>query len=197
MAEKFWEVMFTPRVREAQRHYYGRAQSPPPSPADDALGAEEVEFIASRDSFYLSSVSETGWPYVQHRGGPAGFLKVLGPGELAFADYQGNRQMLTTGNLATDDRVCLFLMDYPRRVRLKILGHSSVFDAREHPDLAEKVADASMRGVTERVFRIKVVSFDWNCPKYITPRYSVAEVNEVVEALKERIRELEEALARK
>lgn len=178
MAEKFWEEMFTPKVREAQGHYYGRAQGPPPAPGNDPLGAEEAAFIAGRDSFYLASVSETGWPYVQHRGGPKGFLKVLGPDELAFADYQGNRQMLTTGNLATEDRVCLFLMDYPERVRLKILGHASVFDAREHAELVERVADVSMRRVTERVFRIKVVSFDWNCPKYITPRYTAEEWRE-------------------
>lgn len=191
MAAKFLDLMSTPRVLEAQRHYYGRAQNPPPAESDDLLGPDEVAFIESRDSFYLSSVSETGWPYVQHRGGPIGFLKVLGAEDLALADYKGNRQMLSTGNLATNDRVCLFLMDYPHRVRLKILGHASVFDAREHPDLADKIADPAMRPSTERIVLIKVVSFDWNCPKYITPRYTTAEVNEAVAPLRQRIKELE------
>ena len=191
MADKFLDLLFTPAVLDAQRHYYGRAPLPSGDRSDDPLGTDEASFIGSRDSFYLSSVSETGWPYVQHRGGPPGFLKVIASDELAFADYKGNRQMLSTGNLATNDRVCLFLMDYPHRVRLKILGHASVLDAREHPDLADQVADPAMRQVTERIFRIKVVSFDWNCPKYITPRYTIDEVNEAIAPLKQRLAELE------
>lgn len=194
MAEKFWDLMFTPRVLDAQRHYYGRAQNPPPTPDDDPLGEDEIAFIESRDSFYMSSVSETGWPYMQHRGGPAGFLKATSPSELVFADYKGNRQMLSTGNLATNDRVCLFLMDYPQRLRLKILGHASVVDAREEPELADKVADASTRQITERIFRIKVVSFDWNCQKYITPRFTAEEVKAYIAPLQQRIKELEAKL---
>jgi predicted pyridoxine 5'-phosphate oxidase superfamily flavin-nucleotide-binding protein len=196
MAGKFLDLTFTPQVLEAQRHYYGRAQALPPMPETDPLGPDEAAFIADRDSFYMATVSETGWPYLQHRGGPAGFLKVTAPDELAFADYKGNRQMLTTGNLATGDRVCLFLMDYPHRQRLKILGHAEVMDAREHPELAEKLADPALLKSTERIFRIKVVSFDWNCPKYITPRYTVAEVNEAIQPLKERIKELEALLGK-
>ncbi len=196
MAGKFLDLTFTPQVLEAQRHYYGRAPELPPMPEVDPLGPDEISFIGDRDSFYMATVSETGWPYIQHRGGPAGFLKVLSPTELAFADYRGNRQMLTTGNLAAGDRVSLFLMDYPHRQRLKILGHAEVLDARDHPELADKLADPALRKTTERIFRIKVVSFDWNCPKYITPRYTVAEVNEAVAPLKERIRELEALLGK-
>ena len=194
MADRFLDLTFTPKVLDAQRHYYGRAQTPAALGVDDPLGEDEAAFIAARDSFYMSSVSETGWPYVQHRGGPAGFLKVLSPTELAFADYKGNRQMLSTGNVATNDRVCLFLMDYPRRLRLKILGHATVVDAREHPGLADQMADAAMRQITERIFRIKVVSYDWNCQKYIIPRYTLEEINEAVQPLKARIKELEAKL---
>jgi len=194
MADKFLDIMFTPKVLAAQQHYYGRAQRSAADGPDDLLGPDEVSFIESRDSFYMSSVSEAGWPYVQHRGGPPGFFKVLGQNELAFADYVGNHQMLTTGNLATDDRVCLFLMDYPHRARLKILGHASVLDAKEHPDIADRVADSSTRRITERVFRIKVVSYDWNCPKYITPRFTMEEINEAVLPLKQHIQELESEL---
>ncbi len=196
MAQRFFELAFTPGVRAAQRHYYGREGSGPPTASgDDRLGPKEASFIGTRDSFYLASVSETGWPYVQHRGGPRGFLKVLSPSELAFADTKGNRQMLTTGNLAASDRVSLFLMDYPARERLKLLGHASVIDAREHLDLAAAVAPAELASATERIFLIRVVAYDWNCPKYITPRYTAAEVDEVIAPLRARIEELEAALA--
>ena len=194
MAHKFLDLAFTPEVLTAQEHYYGHAQVLPPATKDDPLGPDEVDFIQSRDSFYLGSVSETGWPYIQHRGGPPGFAKVISPHEIAFADYKGNRQMLSTGNLAVNNRVTLFLMDYPRRERLKLLGHAEVLDARDHPDLVEKIAAPEMVRLTERIFKIRIVSFDWNCPKYITPRYTAAEVAELVAPLKERITELEAQL---
>ena len=195
MAGRYLEVMFTPPVREAQRQYYERAQALPPQPERNPLGDDEIDFIRARDSFYLASVSPTGWPYVQHRGGTAGFLRVLDPHRLAFADYKGNRQMLTTGHVAADDRVSLFLMDYPQRQRLKIIGRAKVLDARGHPELVESLSDAQTRPITERLFVIDVVSFDWNCPKYITPRYTAAEVEVSVAGLRARIRELEAALA--
>jgi len=195
MAHKFLDLTFTPAVLEAQQHYFGRSHAIPPAAQDDALGPEEIAFIEARDSFYLSSVSETGWPYTQHRGGSAGFCKVIGPNQLVFADYKGNRQMLSTGNLATDDRVCLFMMDYPARERLKLLGHAEVLDAREHPDLVRQITTPELASITERVFRINVVAFDWNCPKYITPRYTAAQVQELITPLKTRIAELESQLA--
>ena len=135
MAGRYLETYFTPRVLAAQRQYFGRSQNVPPQPERDPLTDEERVFIGARDSFYLATLSENGWPYEQHRGGPAGFLRVVSPTQLAFADYQGNRQMLTTGNLAANARVALFLMDYPRRERLKILGHARTEDARAHPEL--------------------------------------------------------------
>lgn len=194
MAHQFLDLAFTPQVLAAQQRYFGRSQVLPPAPGDDPLGPDETAFIESRDSFYLSSVSETGWPYVQHRGGPAGFVKVISPGELVFADYKGNRQMLTTGNVAGNDRVCLFMMDYPRRQRLKLLGHVEVLDARDHPDLVQQVTTPELAKITERLFRIRIVAFDWNCPKYITPRFTAAEVNDAVAPLKARIAELESQL---
>lgn len=193
MALHYLELMTTPEVARAQSHYYGRSMTPGVGSPPDLLGQEELEFIASRDSFYLGSVTETGWPYIQHRGGPPGFLQPISPNTLAFADYRGNRQMLSTGNLATNDRVSLFLMDYPRRERLKLLGHSRVVDAKEHPDVAAKLVGASGMPV-ERIFYVDVVGFDWNCPKYITPRYAAPEVEELVGPLRRRIAELEAAL---
>lgn len=191
MAGRFLENLFTPEVLAAQRHYYGRAQAITGQPDVDPLTEEERAFIEARDSFYLATISGSGWPYLQHRGGPPGFLRVVSPTRLAFADYPGNRQMLSTGNLSGNDRVAVFLMDYPRRERLKILGHARVEDARQHPELVAQLAGPEARGIVERLFLIEVVSFDWNCPKYITPRYTADEVKELVEPLQRRIAELE------
>lgn len=194
MARKFLDLTYTPQVLAAQEHYYGHANAQPPAARDDPLTPEETAFIEARDSFYMSSVSETGWPYLQHRGGPPGFCRVTAPDRLAFADYRGNRQMLSTGNFATNDRVCLFFMDYPRQERLKILGHAEVLDARDHPDLVRQLAPPDMARLTERIFLIKIVSYDWNCPKYITPRYTAAELSEYIAPLRARIAELEARL---
>lgn len=200
MARRYQALTITPAVRAAQRHYYGRAASIPAGASDEntPLSFQEIGFIGERDSFYLATVTETGWPYVQHRGGPMGFLHVLDPQTLAFADFIGNRQLLSTGNLAHGDgRVALFLMDYPHRTRLKIMGHARVLDAKDEPALAQELTpDAPLRQKVERVFVIDVVAFDWNCPQYITPRYTEAEIaKHIVAPLQERIRELEAQLA--
>ncbi len=197
MAGRYLETHFTPKVLASQRHYFGSAQVVPPQPERDPLTDDERAFVEARDSFYMATVSESGWPYVQHRGGKPGFLRVLSPNRIAFADYRGNRQMLSTGNLAGSDRVALFLMDYPRRERLKILGHGRVEDAREHPELVAQLAGPETRGIVERVVVIEVLSFDWNCPKYITPRYTAAEVEEAIQPLRVRIAELEAQLRQK
>lgn len=194
MAGRFLETYFTPEVQAAQSRYYGRSHAIPPQPEHDPLTADEMEFISQRDSFYMATVTSNGWPYIQHRGGAPGFLKVPTPNSLAFADYRGNRQMISTGNLAAGDRVALFLMDYPRRQRLKIIGHARVEDARDHPDLVADLAEPADRKQVERLFFIEVISFDWNCPKYITPRYTVDEIEERVAPLNRRIAELESKL---
>ena len=197
MANHFVKTMLTPEVLAAQQRYYGRVASVAAAPERDLLTDDEQAFIAARDSFYLGTISESGWPYIQHRGGPPGFLNVLDPKTLAFADYGGNRQMLSTGNLATNDRVTLFLMDYPRRERLKILGHARVLDAREHAELAQRVQPVGFnQAKPERVFVVDVLSFDGNCPKFITPRYTSEEVETVIEPLRRRIAELEQQLAK-
>lgn len=194
MAGRYLETYFTPKVLASQRQYFGRSQHIPPQPERDPLTSEEQVFIEARDSFYMATVSENGWPYMQHRGGKPGFLRVVNSAQLAFADYKGNRQMLSTGNLAGSDRVALFLMDYSRRERLKILGHAQARDARAFPELVERFAEPEVRGIVERIVLIEVVSFDWNCPKYITPRFSSTEVEEAIAPLKARIAELEAQL---
>ena len=194
MAERFMQNVLTPSVLAAQEHYYGRRASIGSAPERDPLTEEERAFIEARDSFYVATITESGWPYIQHRGGPRGFLRVVSPTQLAFADYKGNRQMLSTGNLAANDRVALFLMDYPRRERLKILGHARIEDVRQHAELVAKLAEPEVHRLVERLFFIEVISFDWNCPKYITPRYTAAEVEKAVEPLRQRIAELEAQL---
>lgn len=181
MPRKFLELAVTPSVLRAQEEAYGRSRPVRGAGARDPLGPHEAAFIAERDSFYMATVTEAGWPYVQHRGGPPGFLHVLSPTSLGFADLTGNRQLLTAGNLAANDRVALFLMDYPNRRRLKILGHARAPSSTSHSELVEVLADPSLRTHVERLFLIDVVAFDWNCPKFITPRYTADEVRRLVE----------------
>jgi len=198
MALKFLATTITPSVRAAQARYYGHSRPLPAAPGNDPLTTEETDFLAARDSFYMATVTEDTWPYVQHRGGPPGFVKVLGPNQLGFADFGGNRQMISTGNLAVSDRVALFFMDYPRKERLKLLGHARVLDAREHPQLADQLSPTpALRGTVERLYLIDVIGFDWNCPKYITPRFTDAEVAAAVAPLHQRIAELEAQLGSK
>jgi predicted pyridoxine 5'-phosphate oxidase superfamily flavin-nucleotide-binding protein len=191
MTAKFQELSQTESVRAAQKHYYGKWQHLANAPERDALTQDEIDFIQSRDSFYMATISEAGWPYIQHRGGQMGFLRVLSPTSLAFADYKGNRQLLSTGNLAAKDRVALFLMDYPEKTRLKIMGHARVEDAREHAELVAQLAEPDVQRAVERLFFIDVVSFDWNCPQHITPRYTIEEIKGIVAPLQQRIVELE------
>jgi predicted pyridoxine 5'-phosphate oxidase superfamily flavin-nucleotide-binding protein len=184
MTHRFAELMFTPSVKRIQedmgsRGAYERLEGPQ-APALDRLGEAERRFIASRDSFYMGTTSETGWPYVQHRGGPPGFLKVLDERTLAFADYGGNRQYVSVGNLVHDDRVSLFLMDYGARRRLKILGRVRLVDPQAEPGILAAVHDNE--GVrAERVLVIALQAFDWNCPQHITPRYTEQEVQQMIE----------------
>jgi uncharacterized protein len=195
MADKFMQLVLTPAVQQAQDKYFGKHQVVQGAPETDPLTRSEAFFIDSRDSFYMATVSETGWPYLQHRGGPPGFVKVLGPNLIGFADLKGNRQLISTGNLDVTDRVAIFMMDYPHRTRLKLLGHARVLDAREHPELVEQLAPEPLRKKVERLFLVEVVSYDWNCPQYITPRFTAVEVEKYAAPLKARISELEAQLA--
>ncbi len=178
VTHRYSELAFTPRVRALQeqagsREHYAAVSAG--SAGDDRLTEREAEFIRARDSFYLASVNENGWPYVQHRGGPAGFMKVIDDATLGFADYRGNRQYLSAGNLLGNDRVALFFMDYPNRRRLKLLGRARQFGPEEQAARLD-LADAGYEVRAERSMIIDVVAFDWNCPQHITPRYSLREL---------------------
>ena len=195
MAKKYMQLVLTPAVQRAQDKYFGKHQVVENAPETDALTLDEVSFIRARDSFYMATVSETCWPYVQHRGGPIGFVKVLGANLIGFADFKGNCQLLSTGNLGINDRVSIFMMDYPYRTRLKLLGHARVLDAREHPELVDQLGADALRKKVERFFLIQVISYDWNCPQYIAPRFTAAQVENFTAPLKARIAELEAQLA--
>lgn len=189
----FLDIAITPSVRAAQAQMgadhlwtdFGGERTA------DRFTESEAAFIAARDSFYMASVSETGWPYVQHRGGPPGFLKMLDAQTLAFADYRGNRQYISTGNVAAEDRVCLFLMDYPHRARLKIYAHAQVVALDADPELRERTRDPLYKGQAERMFRLRLAAFDWNCPQHIAPRFTAEQVAEATAPLRARLAALE------
>jgi hypothetical protein len=193
MSYGFLDIATSPSVRAAQeamgvgpvwRDFKGDR-------AYDRFGPREASFIEERDSFYLASVSEDGWPYVQHRGGARGFLKVVDERTLAFADYRGNRQYLSVGNLAANDRACLFLMDYPHRARMKVYVRVEIVAPEADAALAAAVTDPDYPAKIERIFRLTLQAFDRNCSQHITPRFSEEEVEEAVKPLHEQLAALE------
>ena len=194
MAYDYLDIAATPAVRAAQA-----------SMGSDRLWTErkidressrfspqERAFIAARDSFYIATVSETGWPYVQHRGGPPGFLRVVDERTLAFADYSGNRQYISVGNLAKENRASLILVDYPQRTRLKIYAHVEVVAPAVEPVLSEVVAIPGYKARIERIFVLRLDAFDWNCPQHITPRFTEAQINDAMRPLRERLLQLQQ-----
>jgi len=183
----FSKLAFTPAVKAVQermgsRRIYARLEQTDHTP--DALGEDEGAFLAERDSFYMASVGATGWPYIQHRGGPKGFVHVLDEHTLAFADFRGNRQYITVGNAGGDDRVALIFVDYPARARLKVLARARIVSRDEDPALFARVVGEA---AAERVFVLHVEGIDWNCPQHITPRYTEDEVRELVQPLLEEL----------
>jgi len=199
MSHRFADIAFTDAVKAVQEQHRSRSQNERlqrTGGPHEALGDAETAFIAGRDSFYMATVGATGWPYVQHRGGPPGFLKVLGPKTLAFADFRGNTQLISAGNAVGNERVSLILMDYPHRQRLKLLGRIRFEDAsRVDPEILKAAQTPDYRGRVERVAVIEVEAFDWNCPQHITARFTAAEMRSAVQPLLERIAELEAKLA--
>jgi uncharacterized protein len=198
MTSRFLNLLFSSSVKTAQehngsRHAYARVDHATDEP--DRLTGNEAQFITARDSFYMASIGAGGWPYVQHRGGPSGFVKVLDDKSLGLADFRGNRQYVSVGNFADDPRVALFFMDYPRRTRLKLLGRVRVVDLTENADLAKTLMDDGYGAKVERGMLIDVEAFDWNCPQHITPRFTLAEVEPSIATLKSRIAQLEAEIA--
>jgi hypothetical protein len=197
---RFFDVAFTPAVKAVQTRRGSRAgyaavqgDATEGAPAD-MLGEREIAFIAARDSFYLASVSETGWPYVQHRGGPVGFVRHLDNRTIGWPEYAGNRQYVSIGNAAANDRVAMIFMDYVHQRRLKVLGHMRAYSPGEQPDLALRLGIERDQAAGEGFVLVRIEAFDWNCPQHITPRFTEAELEEVVAPLYARIAELESQL---
>ena len=194
MARSFAEIAFTPSVRavqEAQGSAAGYAKFlSPDADRGDRLTDRETDFVAARDGFYQATVSETGWPYVQFRGGPAGFLKAVDDKTIAYADFRGNRQYISTGNLAGDDRISLILMDYPNRRRLKIWGRAKLIDAADDPDLVRGLHVEGYDARPERAVVITVEAFDWNCPQHIPQRLTAEEFEDALAPVREELAQL-------
>lgn len=194
MARAFHEIAFTPAVLAEQERIGSRAAYAgalaPEAERRDRLGPEEAAFAAARDGFYLGTVGETGWPYIQFRGGPKGFLRALDARTLGWADYRGNRQHISLGNLSKDGRVSLFLMDYPNRARLKLFGRARVVEAAEDPALVAAL-HVGGKGRPERAILIDVEGFDWNCPQHIPERWTQEELEPALAGLRNRLAALE------
>jgi uncharacterized protein len=192
MAYGFLDIAVTPRVKAAQAengaaHLWEDFKG---HRSFDRFTENETAFLVERDSFYIATVSETGWPYVQHRGGPRGFLRVLDDRTLAFADFAGNRQYISLGNLGADSRVSLILMDYVNRRRLKIFAHAEIKSVADNVELAEKVATPGYRGRIERIFVLHLDAFDWNCPQHISRKFDEADIAQAIGSLQARIEAL-------
>lgn len=198
MGHKYAELAFTPTVRKTQddlgsrKAYAGHDEG---EEHHSRLSQQEADFIHARDSFYMATVGETGWPYIQHRGGPPGFVHVVDETTIGFPDFRGNRQYITVGNLKTEDRVSLFFMDYPHQARLKVLGKARIAPAEGEPALLARFSELQYRAKIERVMLITIHAFDWNCSQHIMPRFTPHEIAAAIAPLKSRIEELEAQLA--
>jgi hypothetical protein len=193
MPHGFLDIAATPSVKAAQQANGSadRWSNFSGERTFDRFRESEAAFIAARDSFYLATVSETGWPYVQHRGGPPGFIRVLDDKTLAIADFRGNRQYISVGNLGAGGRAALILVDYPNRRRLKILAHVEIKSLTDDPELAAVVATPGHKAMPERVLKFRLDAFDWNCSQHITQRFTEAEIDAALEPVRARMMALE------
>jgi len=197
MANHFAKIAFTNSVKEMQslmgsRKSYARIEAGPET--NKTLTENEALFLGERDSFYLASTSETGWPYLQHRGGPKGFLRILSNQEIGFADFSGNRQYISVGNFRKNPRVALIFVDYPNQARLKIIGEARIIEAGTEDSQLSKLTPENYGAKVERGVIIHIEGYDWNCPQHITPRWTAEEIQKAVSPLKQKIGELEEEL---
>ncbi len=199
MAQNYRHTLFSEPVKALQERHGSRAAylklDAGADGTPDALTAKELDYIALRDSFYMASVTADGWPYMQHRGGPAGFLRPIAGNRIGFADYRGNRQYISTANLAGNDRVSLFLMDYPNKDRLKLVGHAHSIELADDPALVTSLMPAGYRAVPERAFLIDVIGWEWNCSQHITPRFTEAEIAAAIKPMAAELTQLRAELA--
>ena len=194
MARNYRHTLFSDAVKALQERHGSRASylkmDAGADGTPDPLTAKELDYIALRDSFYMASVTAHGWPYMQHRGGPAGFLRHISGNRIGFADYRGNKQYISTANLAGNDRVSLFLMDYPNKDRLKLVGHAHSIELADDPALVTSLMPEGYRAVPERAFLIDVIGWEWNCSQHITPRFTEAEISAAIQPMAAELNQL-------
>ena len=199
MAQNYRHTLFDDAVKELQERHGSRASyARMDAGADgtpDRLTDKELDYIAERDSFYMASVNADGWPYMQHRGGPAGFLRHIAGNRIGFADYRGNKQYISTANLAGNDRVSLFLMDYPNRERLKLVGHAHSVELADDPAAVTALMPDGYRATPERAFFIDVIGWEWNCSQHITPRFTEAEISAAIRPMADELKQLRAEIA--
>lgn len=202
MSKRYASIAFTHDVRAVQRNYdshdfYGRkVAAGDASPGPDPLTDDEKDYLRERDGFYLASIGETGWPYVQFRGGPAGFVRVLDDHTIGWADFRGNLQYISTGNVSGDDRIAIIALDYAHRRRLKIFGHARIVTAEDDLELLQSLSDDRYDAVVERAVIVSVEAYDWNCPQHITPRLTAAELDAALAPIREELAALRAENAR-
>lgn len=198
MARNYASVAFTAEVKALQEKYGSRKAYAHLEKKASKTGLTDFEknFIQNRDSFYMASSGENGFPYIQHRGGEKGFLRMIDPVTLGFADLRGNKQYISVGNIITNPKVSLILVDYAHQARLKIYAEAETVEIAGRPDLANLIIPQDYEGIAERIVLLRITAFDWNCPKYITPRYTIEEIYEMVAPLQEHVRELESEVIR-
>ena len=186
MAKNFASIAFSSAVKALQekqgsRSSYARMEK---DIYQDGLTENEIAFISQRDSFYMATVGESGFPYIQHRGGPKGFLKILDAKRIGFVDFKGNMQYISVGNMAGNNKVSLIMVDYPSRTRLKIYATAEIIALKDDPALYESLDLSGYKFRPERMMVLQVEAYDWNCPQHITPRYTLEEIEEAFAAQK-------------
>jgi predicted pyridoxine 5'-phosphate oxidase superfamily flavin-nucleotide-binding protein len=198
MAKNYPSLAFTTAVKEMQeklgsRASYARLEK---ETYVDGLTQNEIDYIGDRDSFYMASFGENEYPYIQHRGGPKGFVKVLNPKRIGFIDFKGNMQYISVGNIMTNNNVSLIMIDYPSRARLKILAKASIVELNEDPALYKLLNLPGYKYKPERMLVLDIEAYDWNCPQHIIPRYTIEEIEDAFASQINRITELEDEIKR-
>ncbi len=196
MAKNYAAIAFSDEAKKIQerlgsRASYARMEK---NTYVDGLTENEIKFIGSQDSFYMATIGENGYPYIQHRGGPKGFLKVLDANRVGFIDFSGNMQFVSVGNLATNNKVAIIMVDYPARTRLKIYAMATIVELKDDPALYALLGLDEYKFRPERMIVFHIEAYDWNCPQHITPRYTLEDIEEVFTSQRDHIAALEEEI---
>ncbi|GAA3774802.1 pyridoxamine 5'-phosphate oxidase family protein [Flavobacterium ginsengiterrae] len=192
----YQELAFSDAIKEIQekkgsRNSYARMEK---TSYTDGLTESEIGFIESMDSFYMATYGENEFPYIQHRGGPPGFVKIIDDKTIGIVDFAGNRQYISSGNISKNPKVAIIMVSYPQRARLKMYAEAEIIDIEADSELYEKLKPEDYKFRPEQMMIFKIKAYDWNCPQHITPRFSVAEIQEVFDLQKKHISDLQQQI---